>query len=64
MENSKYNFSTFVVRSRKLSFWLQFKGFILKGTAPSRDNPSWLVFYYKNTPELLSAIEEYKQLKK
>jgi hypothetical protein len=61
MEENKYKFKTYIIRSRKLNYWLQFKGFVLKGTAPSRDNPKWDVFYFHNSKELRDAIDEYRE---
>jgi len=55
------NFATYIVRSRKLNFWLQFKGFKLIGTLPSRDHLGWSVFLYKNSTELRNAIDEYRE---
>lgn len=59
-----FSFSTYIVRSRKLSYFLQFKNFRLLGTQPNKDNPNWQVFLFKNSPELREAINEYRELSK
>jgi len=63
MGENKYKFKTYIVRCLKLSYWLQFKGFELKDTAPSKDNPNWNVFYFHNSQELRNAIDEYREYK-
>ena len=43
----------------KLLIFLRNKGFIPEQTVPDLYNPKYLVWRFKNSPELETAIEEY-----
>lgn len=45
--------------NQRLCGYLQLNGFILVGMKPNNNGNGKNVFYFKETPELLSAIAEY-----
>ena len=45
--------------NQRLCGYLQLKGFILVGMRPNENGNGKNVFYFKETSELLSAIQEY-----
>ena len=53
---------SFVVFNLGLANKLIEEGFRLQGTAPSKNAPGKLVFFFKDTETLRKAIEELKQL--
>ena len=55
---------TFYVKSMKLAGFLMQKGFVLHGVKPEANNSHRNIFLFTNSPQLLSAIEQYKQIKK
>jgi hypothetical protein len=45
--------------NQRLCGFLQMKGFILVDMKPNNNGNGKNVFYFKETPELLSAIQDY-----
>jgi hypothetical protein len=45
--------------NQRLCGYLQLQGFILVNMKPNNNGNGKNVFYFKETPELLSAIDEY-----
>ncbi len=58
MNQDRYNFKTYVVRSSFLCGFLILMGHPLKSIAPDRDRPNKNVFYFNNNPLLLKDINE------
>jgi len=55
---------TFYVKSMRLAGFLMQRGFVLHGVKPEINNSNRNIFLFTNSPQLLSAIEQYKQIKK
>jgi len=55
---------TFYIKSMKLAGFLMMKGFVLHGVKPEINNSNRNIFLFTNSPQLLKAIEQYKQIKK
>lgn len=55
----KHQKEYYTCKRMKLLIFLRNKGFIPEQTIPDLYNPKYLVWRFKNTPELESAIEEY-----
>lgn len=51
----------FTVFSQRLAGWLMVRGFVLVGITPGRADARRNVFYFNQSNELMSAIEEYKR---
>lgn len=62
-KTNKYDFLIYVARSMRMSGYLMLRGFRLLNIEQSRDMPTRDVYYFKNCPELLEAIKDYKKLK-
>lgn len=63
-KNEEYaEYKTFPIYSMKLAGLAMYKGFVLQSMEPDRNGSGRNVFYFKNSPELLEFIEEYKFLK-
>lgn len=55
----------FFVKSQKVAGYLMMRGFVLCGLKPDADiNSRRNIFIFKNSPELVCAISDYKLLKK
>ena len=63
LENNKSELKTFYVKSMKLAGFLMQLGFVLHGVK-SEENSNRNIFLFTNSPQLLKAIEQYKQIKK
>ena len=63
LENNKPELKTFYVKAMKLAGFLMQKGFVLHGVKPE-ENSNRNLFLFTNSPQLLKAIEQYKQIKK
>jgi len=61
--NTKPELHTFYVKSQKLAGYLMMSGFVLHGVKPE-ENSNRNLFLFTNSPQLLKAIEQYKQIKK
>lgn len=60
MENQcKHKKEYYTCKRMKLLIFLRNKGFIPEQTIPDLHNPKYLVWRFKNSPELEKAIEEY-----
>ena len=55
----KHKNEYYTCKRMKLLIFLRNKGFIPEQTIPDLYNPKYLVWRFKNSPELESAIEEY-----
>lgn len=55
----KHQKEYYTCKRMKLLIFLRNKGFIPEQTIPDLYNPKYLVWRFKNSPELESAIEEY-----
>lgn len=55
----KHQKEYYTCKRMKLLIFLRNKGFIPEQTIPDLYNPKYLVWRFKNTPELEQAIEEY-----
>ena len=62
-KTNKFDFKTYIARSMRMSGFLMHRGFRLLNIGPCYDAPNKDVYYFKNTPELLNAIQDYKNLK-
>lgn len=49
--------------SQRLAGYLMLNGFVLGNMRPDNKGGGKNVFFFKNTPEIRSAIDEYKSLK-
>ncbi len=47
------------IYNQRLCGYLQMKGFILVDIKPNKNGNGRNVFFFKETPELLSSIQEY-----
>ena len=63
LESNKSELKTFYVKSMKLAGFLMQLGFVLHGVKPE-ENSNRNIFLFTNSPQLLKAIEQYKQIKK
>lgn len=52
----------FVIMSQRLAGFLMLRGFVLQGVGRNRKFPDRNVFYFVNSPELRTAMVEYKQM--
>lgn len=50
-----------LIFSQRLAGYLMMRGFILINMRPNNDGSGKNVFFFKTTPELESAINEYKK---
>lgn len=55
----KHQKEYYTCKRMKLLIFLRNKGFIPEQTIPDLYNPKYLVWRFKNSPALESAIEEY-----
>lgn len=55
----KHQKEYYTCKRMKLLIFLRNKGFIPEQTVPDLYNPKYLVWRFKNSPELECAIEEY-----
>ena len=55
--------TTFYVKSMKLAGYLMQQGFVLHGIKPNINSNRRNLFLFTNSPELLLAIEKYKNNK-
>lgn len=46
----------------RLAGYLMQRGFVLVDIGTNRNNPNKLVFYFKNSDELHSAIKDYNEI--
>ncbi|MGG1600963.1 DUF5659 domain-containing protein [Paenibacillus naphthalenovorans] len=51
----------YVIKSQRLAGYLMMRGFVLKGMGENDRYPGRNVFFFKNSPELVQAIESYRQ---
>jgi len=63
LESNRSELKTFYVKSMKLAGYLMMKGFVLHNVKPE-ENSNRNIFLFTNSPQLLKAIEQYKQTKK
>jgi len=63
LESNKPELKTFYVKSMKLAGFLMQLGFVIHGMKPE-ENSNRNLFLFTNSPQLLKAIEQYKQIKK
>jgi len=64
IDANRYNFKTYVARSMRMSGYLMQRGFRLLNISPCHDMIDKDVYFFKNSPELLEAIKDYKAMKK
>lgn len=60
MENN----NDYVIYTMPMAKYLQSKGFMWKRVAPNKCDSKRAVFYFENTPSLVNAIKDYKEIKR
>lgn len=59
MNELKHNNEYYTCKRLRMLEYLRGKGFIPYMTLPDVNNPKYLVWRFKNTPQLETAIDEY-----
>jgi len=62
-KTNRFDFKIYVARSMRMSGYLMQRGFRLRSIGPCFDMPNKDVYYFKNSPELLEAVKDYKETK-
>lgn len=58
------NSPTFVCKRLRICDHLIKKGFVPYETVPDKGNPQYHVYLFEQTPELLEAVAEYRNMRK